>query len=90
MGHPDPVHAAETVQRAAGVIAARRRGDLDGAEALLATFPTETAKTLGFYLLADLALGLLQAQSGQSVDDLVRELALHLATAAEQPPSGSR
>ncbi|MDG4785042.1 superoxide dismutase [Micromonospora sp. WMMD1102] len=90
MGHPDPVHTAETVQRAAGVIAARRRGDLDGAEALLSTFPTEQAKTLGFYLLADLALGLLQAQSGQSMDDLVRELSLHLATAADQPPSGGR
>ncbi|MFY1693055.1 superoxide dismutase [Plantactinospora sp. WMMB782] len=90
MGHPDPVHAAETVQRAAGVVAARRRGDLDGAEALLATFPTEAAKTLGFFLLADLALGLLQAQSGQSMDDLVRELSLHLATAADQPPPGSR
>ncbi|WP_422771483.1 superoxide dismutase [Plantactinospora sp. WMMC1484] len=90
MGHPDPVHVAETVQRAAGVIAARRRGDLDGAEALLATFPTEQAKTLGFFLLADLALGLLQAQSGQSMDDLVRELSLHLATAADQPPSGGR
>ncbi|MFY1671382.1 superoxide dismutase [Plantactinospora sp. WMMB334] len=87
MGHPDPVHTAETVQRAAGVIAARRRGDLDGAEALLAAFPTETAKTLGFYLLADLALGLLQAQSGESIDDLVRELTLHLAAAAGQPPS---
>ncbi|WP_422771330.1 superoxide dismutase [Plantactinospora sp. WMMC1484] len=87
MGHPDPVHAAETAQRAAGVIAARRRGDLDGAEALLAAFPTETAKTLGFYLLADLALGLLQAQSGQSMDDLVREVSLHLARAVAQPPS---
>ncbi|MFK3978947.1 superoxide dismutase [Micromonospora sp. NPDC050397] len=83
--HPTPA-AAEAVQRAAGVVAARHRGDLDGAEALLAAFPSEQAKTLGFYLLAELALGLVRAQSGQSMDDLVQELSLHLATASDQPP----
>jgi Fe-Mn family superoxide dismutase len=87
VGHSEPVHTAETVQRAAGVIAARRRGDFDGAEALLAAFPAEAAKTLGSFLRADLALGLLQAQLGQSMDDLGRELTLHLATAADHPPA---
>ncbi len=82
MGHL----AAEAVQRAAGVIAARHRGDLDGAENLLAAFPSEQAKTLGFYLLAELALGLLKAQTGESMDDLVQELCLHLAVGADQPP----
>lgn len=86
MDQPAPV-AAEAVQRAAGVIAAKHRGDLAGAEALLAAFPTEQARTLGFYLLAELALGLVRAGSGQSMDDLVRELSLHLATAAD-PPTG--
>lgn len=89
MGHPDPVHVADAVQRAAGVIAARRRGDLDGAEALLADFPTEQAKLLGFYLLADLALGLLRAERDQGMDELIRELTLHLATAVDQPPPGT-
>ncbi|MFI6761268.1 superoxide dismutase [Micromonospora sp. NPDC050417] len=84
MEHASP--AADTVQRAAGVIAARHRGDLDGAEALLAAFPTEQARTLGFYLLAELALGLLRAESGQSMDDLVQELSLQLATEADRPP----
>ncbi|MFY1699771.1 MULTISPECIES: superoxide dismutase [unclassified Solwaraspora] len=79
--------SAEVVQRAAGVIAAHRRGDTDGAEQLLAAFPTEQAKTLGFYLLADLALGLVRAQTGQSMDDLVQELSLHLANGADQPPT---
>jgi hypothetical protein len=78
--------AAEVVQRAAGVIAAHRRGDTDGAEQLLAAFPSEQAKTLGFYLLADLALCLIRAQTGQSMDDLVQELSLHLANGADQPP----
>jgi hypothetical protein len=78
---PTPA-AAELVQRAAGVIAAKHRGDLAGAEELLAAFGSEQAKTLGFYLLADLSLGLLRAHSGQSMDDLVRELSLLVAATA--------
>ncbi|QOC91349.1 superoxide dismutase [Micromonospora craniellae] len=77
--------AAELVQRAAGVIVAKHRGDLGGAEELLAAFSSEQAKTLGFYLLADLSLGLLRAQSGQSLDDLVRELSLLVAATATPP-----
>ncbi|MEV7350870.1 MULTISPECIES: superoxide dismutase [Micromonospora] len=78
--------AAELLQRAAGVIAAKHRGDPAGAEELLAAFPSEQARTLGFYLLADLALGLVRAQSDQSMDDLVRELSLLVATTAGSPP----
>ncbi|WFF08353.1 superoxide dismutase [Micromonospora sp. WMMD1076] len=85
MTGPAPV-AADLVQCAAGVIAARRCGDLAGAEALLASFDTEQARTLGFYLLADLALGLVRAQTGQSLDDLVRELTLLVAAAPPPPP----
>jgi hypothetical protein len=85
-----PAGQAEAVQRAAGVIAARHRGDLAGAESLLAAFPTDQARTAGFYLLAELALGLVRAQTGQSMDDLVRELSLHLATAAQPPPKAGR
>ncbi|MFI7024434.1 superoxide dismutase [Micromonospora sp. NPDC049900] len=76
---------AELVQRAAGVIAAKHRGDLAGAEELLAAFDSEQARTLGFYLLADLSLGLLRTQSGQSLDDLVRELSLLVAATAGRP-----
>ncbi|TDC01602.1 superoxide dismutase [Micromonospora fluostatini] len=84
MTGPTPA-SAELVQRAAGVIAATRRGDLAGAEELLAAFSSEQAKTLGFYLLADLTLGLLRTHSGQSLDDLVRELSLLVAATAGQP-----
>ncbi len=84
MTSPIPA-AADLVQRAAGVIAARHRGDLAGAETLLASFDTEQSRTLGFYLLADLALGLVRAQTGQSLDDLMRELTLLVA--ATTPPS---
>ncbi|MFI0796990.1 superoxide dismutase [Micromonospora rubida] len=85
MTAPTPA-GAELLQRAAGVIAAKHRGDLAGAEELLAAFPSEQARTLGFYLLADLALGLVRASSGQSMDDLVRELSLLVAATAGQPP----
>ncbi|ASW57138.1 superoxide dismutase [Plantactinospora sp. KBS50] len=87
MTGPTPA-AAELVQRAAGVIAAKHRGDLAGAEELLAAFPSEQARTLGFYLLAELALGLVRAGSGQSMDEVVRELSLLVATSAGQPPPG--
>lgn len=79
---PAPFEAA---QRAAGVIAARHRGDLADAETLLASFPDEAAKTHGFCLLAELALSLVRMQTGQTMDELVRELSLHMAAAA--PPA---
>ncbi|MEV6802994.1 superoxide dismutase [Micromonospora rifamycinica] len=84
MTGPVPV-AAELVQRAAGVIAARRRGDLAGAETLLASFDSEQARTLGFYLLADLALGLVRTHTGESLDDLVRQLTLLVADTLPPP-----
>ncbi|MFJ8690914.1 superoxide dismutase [Micromonospora wenchangensis] len=74
------------VQRAAGVIAATHRGDHARAEELLAAFSGEQAITLGFYLLADLALGLVRADTGQSMDELVRELSLLVAHTDGQPP----
>ncbi|MFY1631812.1 superoxide dismutase [Solwaraspora sp. WMMB335] len=73
-------------QRAAGFIGARHRGDHDGAAALLAEFPDEATRTSGFCLLAELALALVRAQTGQRMEDLVQELSLHLAAAAADPP----
>lgn len=75
---PSPFEAA---QRAAGVLAARHRGDLHGAEALLASFPDEASKTRGFYLLAQLSLSLVCEQTGQTFDELVQELSTHLGQA---------
>jgi Fe-Mn family superoxide dismutase len=74
-------------QRAAGVIAAKHRGDLAGAEELLASFPDETARTRAFQLLAELTLSILRTQTGESMDELVQELSLHIAAAALSPPS---
>ncbi|MGW4291670.1 superoxide dismutase [Micromonospora chersina] len=83
----DPASAFIAAQRAAGVIAAKHRGDLDGAEQLLATFPDEATRTRGFMLLAQLALTLISTQTGQTMDDLVQELTLHIAAATERPPA---
>ncbi|MFI6133866.1 superoxide dismutase [Micromonospora sp. NPDC051141] len=83
----DPASAFTAAQRAAGVIAAKHRGDLGGAEQLLAAFPDEAARTRGFMLLAELALTLIRTQTGQTMDDLVQELTLHIAAASEPPLS---
>ncbi|MEV6985841.1 hypothetical protein AB0M95_31905 [Sphaerisporangium sp. NPDC051017] len=73
-------------QRAAGVIAAKHRGDLAGAEALLGAFPDDAARVRGFCLLAELALSLVRAQTGQNMDELVQELTLRMAAIVLEPP----
>jgi hypothetical protein len=78
--------AFQAAQRAAGVIAAKHRGDLDGAEALLASFPDEASRTRGFCLLAEVSLGLVRSQSGQTMDELVQELTLLIESVG--PPPG--
>ncbi|MFI5934193.1 superoxide dismutase [Actinoplanes sp. NPDC051494] len=85
---PDPhaLNAFQDAQRAAGAIAAKHRGDLDGAQALLASFPDEASRTRGFQLLAELALTILRAQTGESMDDLVQQLSLHIAAVATDGP----
>lgn len=88
MSQPSTIRMAEAVQRAAGAIAARHRGDADGAEALLAAFADPTEEARAFCLLAELALGLVCAQTAQSMDELVQDLTLLLGHAiAASPPS---
>ncbi|MEH0972373.1 superoxide dismutase [Micromonospora sp. CPCC 205546] len=83
----DPGSALIAAQRAAGVIAARHRGDLDGAERLLAMFPDEAARSRGFMFLAELALSLVGTRTGQSMEDVAQELALHIAAVSGGPPA---
>ena len=71
-----PNALVDDVQLAAGVIAARQRGDLGGAEALLGEFPSDAERARAFWMLAELALGVLRRQTGQSMDELVQELTL--------------
>lgn len=66
-------------QRVAGMLAARRRGDRDGASAMIAAFDGDAARGDAAVLLADLLLGLLAHEQGRPVDDVVSELNLQLA-----------
>ncbi|ROP28847.1 superoxide dismutase [Couchioplanes caeruleus] len=86
----DASSAFRAAQRAAGVVAAKHRGDLAGAEALLAAFPDEATRTRGFQILAELALTLVKDATGQTMDELVQELSLQLAAATLPGGSGNR
>jgi hypothetical protein len=72
-------------QRAAGVVAARRRGDHAGAVALLDAFADADQRAMGFYVVADLAVLLLSQASGRSVEECLQDMALVLATGASGP-----
>jgi hypothetical protein len=77
---PGPVFL--TAQQAAGVVAAKHRGDFAGADALHAAMGDERVPARGFLLLAELALSLVRAHTGQSMDELVQELSLLMDDAA--------
>jgi len=87
MNDPAAQSAFQAAQRAAGVIAAKHRGDLAGAQALLEAFPDEACRTRGFQLLAELALTILRAQTGETMEELVQQLSLHIASAAGDAPT---
>jgi Fe-Mn family superoxide dismutase len=72
-------------EQAAGVTAAKHRGDLAGAEQLLVAIGDEATRTRRFCPLAELALTLVRTQTGQCMDRLVQKLSLHLAAAAVSP-----
>lgn len=55
-------------------------GDTTGAESLLAGFPSDAARALGFLLVAELSLHLLTQTTGELMDALVQELSLNIAT----------
>lgn len=76
---------ASAAQRTAGMIAARHRGDQEGWAALYASFPDEGALAGGAVLLADLLMALYSQQTGQSVDECVRELSLQIDQATVGP-----
>lgn len=69
----------ECVQRAAAYVAARARGDLEGAESLLASFDNENQRTLAFAALAELSIGLLAAYDEEPTDVVATRLALTVA-----------
>lgn len=76
---PSPETVGKVALLAAGVIAAKRRGDHDGAQALMDAFPDAAAQSLGFYVVGDLAVVLLAQATDQSVEECSRRLTLALA-----------
>lgn len=71
----------DAAQRSAGLLAARSRGDRDGAAALLATFESEELLASGSLLLAELAIQQCAAASGRSAEECLRELCLDMERA---------
>jgi len=69
---------AEAAQAGAGIIAARHRGDLASANALLDGLD-DRKKAAGFMFLADLAVSLLARYEERSVDDVAADLSLQIA-----------
>lgn len=74
----------DAAQRVAGVVAARGRGDADGARNLLTSFEDREQLAAGSLLVAELSLGMLRQETGSSLDALVRDLCLQLETAADR------
>lgn len=70
--------AGEAAQAGAEIIAARHRGDLASADALLEGMD-DVHKAAGFLLLADLALTLLAQAEGRPVDDVAAEVSMQIA-----------
>ena len=68
----------EAAQRAAGVIAARDRGDRAGAAQLLGEFGNDTERMLAFYVVAELSLKTLATTTGESIADVASHLALDI------------
>jgi hypothetical protein len=85
---PDPrqrfADTAEAAQRIAGLIAARSRGDLAGADTLLAGMDNQ-ARAAGAVFLAELAIALLAHAEHRPVDEVAAELSLHIASAHPPP-----
>lgn len=65
-------------QRVAGIVAARGRGDAEGARELMLSFEDERQLAGGALLVAELSLGLLRRETGETLDECVRELCVEM------------
>ncbi len=76
-----PPEFTEAVQRAAAYVAARARGDLDAAEAILDTFDTDKQRAYAFATLAELSIGLIARYEDDRADHVASRLALTIEQA---------
>lgn len=65
-------------QRVAGLVAARGRGDQEGTRRLLASFHDEGELAGGALLVAELSLGMLSRESGESLEQCAPDLSLQM------------
>lgn len=83
MTHQDLGPVVDAAQVVTGVIAARARGDVDGARALLTSI--DQAELLsGALLVAELSLGLWSRAAGESVDRCAGDLSIELMALARR------
>lgn len=75
----------DSAQRAAGVLAARHRGDPTGAAALMGSFSADAELAGGALLLADVAVRLLRQHTGESAEDCLAAVSLSLSLAGSYP-----
>ncbi|QWF20805.1 hypothetical protein KM427_17790 [Nocardioides sp. LMS-CY] len=79
--HDQLAPVVSAAQRVAGIVAARGRGDADGARELMRTFESEGELAGGALLVAELSLGLLHRQTGEPLEDCVRDLCVEMESA---------
>ncbi|MFI5496288.1 hypothetical protein ACIA1L_27575, partial [Actinoplanes sp. NPDC051859] len=63
-----------------GIVAARHRGDLAGAQELTGAFTDDAARAHAFLLLTELALTIVADGTGQDMRTVVGDLSLRIAT----------
>ncbi len=84
---PDLPTLVSAAQRVAGIVAARSRGDDDGARELLCSFEDNVELASGALVVAELGIAMLIEQTGESTDECVRDLCLRLEEALAPPGS---
>ncbi|QKE85549.1 hypothetical protein [Arthrobacter sp. NEB 688] len=72
------LRVVDAAQRSAGVLAARERGDRDGAGTLLASFEDHELLASGSLLLAELAVHQSAAATGRTPQECLHELCLDM------------
>ncbi|MDF8266469.1 hypothetical protein [Luteipulveratus flavus] len=77
----DLLAVVDAAQQAAGVLAARDRGDTAAAAQLIASAPDAEAFAGGCLLLAELTVRTHSAQTGISVESYLQQLILDMETA---------
>ncbi|QOC91350.1 superoxide dismutase [Micromonospora craniellae] len=78
--HPADLLAG--MQHAVGIIAARHRGDLDGAHALAEAFTDDAQRAHAFLLLTELALTIVADSTDTDLQIVVRDISLRIAALA--------